>query len=172
MFLIHFIDQLATLNGLVKLQVDKNDVLMVRFGLGLGKMDRLGLSALKSLEEIYVKNCDITDLPALSNELTNLKCIRFDSASIEDIMLLIEQSSELQKIKIEIIQHGMHFSRDTNVIDLLAMNKEREKLPSAQKVTLYVDEAIYLATKWAMKGTDFGLIQVKRFLSFEWDSDF
>lgn len=58
------------------------------------------------------------------------------------------------------------------VIDLHALNKEREKLPDAQKITPYIEEDNYLATKWAFGETDFGLIRMKKHTSYEWKHDF
>lgn len=37
------------------------------------------------------------------------------------------------------------------------MDRERQQLQNAPKITIYVEEEIYLATKRAMEGTDFGL---------------
>lgn len=61
---------------------------------------------------------------------------------------------------------------DTKVLSLPAMNREREKLHGAQKMTIYVREDIYLATKWALIKNQFSLIRLKRIDSFEWIHDF
>lgn len=52
-------------------------------------------------------------------------------------------------------------------INLDRLNRERAKLPNAEKITLYVDERLYLATKWTRRETDLPFIRLKRFESFE-----
>lgn len=138
----------------------------------------LSFSALESLEELSTFKSDtVADLEILPNNLINLKRIYFNYASIDDIKPFIKQSVEMQKIR------GDHldYNKDTIVFDLRALNKEREQLalnrqqeqfPEVEKITLYVGEDIYLAIKWALGETDFGLIRLKRKLLFEWVHDF
>lgn len=47
----------------------------------------------------------------------------------------------------------------------------RGKLFGAKKIMLYVKEDIYLATKWAYKMTDFGLIEIMRTSSHPYDEE-
>lgn len=70
------------------------------------------------------------------------------------------------------LQDGTQFSTFNNIFNLIALNNARRQLADAQKITIYVKEEIYLATKWAMKETDFDLIRIKRYESFEWHHDF
>lgn len=58
------------------------------------------------------------------------------------------------------------------VIPLTALNKERKNLPGAKKVTLYVEEYIYLATKYFIQQTDLDLISLKCIESYRWEHDF
>ncbi|XP_055306450.1 uncharacterized protein LOC129570761 [Sitodiplosis mosellana] len=57
------------------------------------------------------------------------------------------------------------------VLNLVALNKERGKLPNARKVTIYVRDDVFLATKWATKNGDTHLkyIEMKRSDSYEWN---
>lgn len=134
--------------------------------------NELAFSSFKNLEELRLPNIELGGSEILANDLINLKGIHFIRASIDDIMPFIKRSVKMQKIKVNRLAAGIHFNTRTKVIDLLALNGEREKLPDAAKITLYVDEEIYLATKWAMKENDFGLIRLKRETSFEWYHDF
>lgn len=109
-----------------------------------------------------VSGKSVADLEILPNNLINLKYIRFASASIDDIMPFIRRSVDLKRISIYEFEAGVHFNTDTHVIDLLALNREREKLPDADKITLYVDERIYLETRWAIKETDLKFIRLRR----------
>lgn len=154
------IDQLTNVNELIK-------VLFFFFS------DPFALSPLKNLEEIYVDRSKyIADLEILPYNLINFKRIHFYAASIDDIMPLIKRSVKMQRIKVDILEGGVHFNENTKVIDLLTLNRTREQLTDAKKMTLYVTDRIYLATKWAMKGTDFGFIRLKRLSSYEWHHDF
>lgn len=74
-------------------------------------------------------------------------------------------------ITIEWLEAGAHFIPKTKVVNLLALNREREQLPGAQKITLHVDEESYLATKWAFGETDLKFIRLKRNTSY-WDNDY
>lgn len=141
------------------------------------------ISALTNLEEICVYDRkDIADLEDLSNNNpVNLNRIHFNYASIDDILPFIRRSVGMQKIKVDCLAAGVHFNSQTKVINLRALNKEREQLAlnqkcdllsHVQKILLYVDEKVYLATKWAMNGNDFGLVQMKRKESSNWHHDF
>ncbi|XP_031633874.1 uncharacterized protein LOC116347437 [Contarinia nasturtii] len=80
-----------------------------------------------------------------------------------DILRIIQQLKNLRKIKI------LGF-RSAEILELNVLNREREKLADARKVTIYVPDAVYLATKWATKNgtTNLNLIEMKRANSYEW----
>lgn len=148
------INQLATLNVLVKLQV--------------ACIDSVKLSSLNSIEELYVgESQNIADLSDLAMNLQNLERIEFFTAFSDEILAFIRHSVKLKKVRVFDFGDGIHFNTDTKIVDLVALNKEREQLNGAQKLTFYVKEDIYLATKWALKATDFSLIRLKREKSFE-----
>lgn len=154
-----FIDQLASLTGLVKLYVSQPE-------------EQIELSALKNLEELFIISSDqIIDFRALATNLTNLKMIHLNYASSDEIVPFISQAVKLEEIVIEFLQDGIK-QNENIIIDLFALNKAREKLDGAQKVTLYVRENIYLETKRAVKHTDFHLINLKRIESYRWSHDF
>lgn len=54
----------------------------------------------------------------------------------------------------------------------LNVNEEREKLKGACRVTLFIDEKVYLPTKWAMNGKEFRLIEIRRTSSHRWGHQF
>ena len=118
---------------------------------------------LKNLEDLHIwEYKSIVNYEILANELINLQRLYLTEANFDGIMGFIRKSVKIHTIKMHYIQTGAHFNGDTMVIDLLALNKVREKLPNAQKITLYVEEEIYLATKWAFGEIDFRLIRLKR----------
>lgn len=156
------INQLATLNGLTKLHIAKYK-------------KPYAFSSLNKIDELHVEKSDcIADLEILPNNLINLKRITFNRAGIDDIMPFIRRSVELQTITVRSLLKGRYFKKasiDNSVIDLLALNRERQKLPDAQKITLNCFECVYAPTKRAMRGTDFELIRLKRQYFIRWNDD-
>ena len=150
------IDRSASLNGLNKLILCARDTSSLTF------------SALHNLEELHMHHKDfIVDIDNLPNALINLKSVYFNTASFDSIMLFIKRSVEMHTIRVRNLKVGIHFNKETGIIDLPALNRERallipEQVEVVQKVTLYVIEQIYLATKWAFGETDFGLVRLKR----------
>lgn len=149
--------QLAMVNGLVKLDLIVPD-------------KRIALSALKNLEEVHLYHSDlIIDAENTAINLINLKRIQFHSASMDQIMPFIRRSAALQKIEINYLDAcSIYFNSDTSVIDLAALNRERHHLADARKVTLYCEEEIYLATKWAMNETNLEFVRLSRIKSFDY----
>lgn len=151
-------EQLSELNGLVKLQY-------------YGKMD-FTLSALKNLEELCIFGDEnITDAENASINLVYLKRLYFSAANIDAITPFIRHSVRLQKIIVANLRSGIYFNEDTEVIDLVALNRERRKLVNAQKITLYVHGETYVATKWALRETNLESIRLMRysFSIIDWD---
>lgn len=156
------VDQLATLEGIVKLYLGGRSI-----------WADIAISALSSLEELCLDECNrITDLETAAIQLSRLGRIHFKYASLDDIWPFIRQARRVKKIKVENLSEGIHFSHSNNVINLVALNEEREKLADAQKLTIYVKEKLFLATKWTLKEIDFRSIRLKREESYEWIHDF
>lgn len=156
------IDLLVGVRGLVKLHCHST-----------GYKDHVAVAALTNLEELCVTySIRISDLKLLPDTLLKLKCIQFFEASSDDILPFVCRAAKMNKIEVETLLHGSHFNERDNVLNLLALNDEREKLVTARKITIYVNEDVYLATKWAMKQTDFSLIEIKRITSLNWKHSF
>ncbi|XP_055301890.1 uncharacterized protein LOC129568249 isoform X2 [Sitodiplosis mosellana] len=154
------IDKLASMNSLMKLRAKSDS-------------QHFTLSALINLEELCIsKSCLISDLKSLPLILNNLKMIHFGEASSDDILAFISRAVKVNKIKVLFLLSGAHFDKFTNILDLSALNKAREKLAVASKVTIYVAETVYLATKWVMEKTDYSLIEMKRIDSYDWQHEF
>lgn len=58
------------------------------------------------------------------------------------------------------------------VIDLTALNEERSKLNGATKVIIYVEERIFLATKFAKANIELSLVMLKRAKAVKWTHHF
>lgn len=156
------IDSATTIRGLVKLCI------------GL-LCYPVSLSNFVNLEELCIRQArQINNLEMLAKNFKNLKRIYFTRANIDHIMMFVTRTATLKAMKVEILTGLCNFweKPKTNVIDLLALNRAREQLEGAEKVTILVDNEVYMATKWAMKETDLRLIRLKRCTSIEWDVDF
>lgn len=155
------IDQLASLEALVTLHLDC-------------ERKNITLSALKNLEELYVDNSKyITDLSATATNLRNLKEIYFYQTSFDDIRTFIHRSMGLRKITLHKPTYSYYVYRysDYEPIDIVTLNIDRMKLPNAMKTTIYVEDGMFLAIKWAHKETDLSLIRLKRIDSFRCGED-
>lgn len=127
----------------------------------------IALSAFTNLEEICIVDGSIIDVERASISLVNLKRIRFRKVNIVDIMPFIRRSARLKQLAVASVEP----LRNTDVIDLAAMNRERQKLANANKITFYVNEQVYLANKWALRELDLKLIRLTRLTYCEWDDD-
>lgn len=153
------LNQLPTVNGLWKLHTPQ-------------LKHHVTLPSLKNVQELCVhESTKITNFESLVNYLVDLKRIHIFYARFNDIVPLIRASATLEEVKVDLLGQGIHFSEDTKVIHLAELNRERKKLRNARKITFYVREGVYLATKFALHRTDFSLICIKRLESIEWDQD-
>lgn len=136
--------------------------------------DRITFPKLNNLEELYVDDSEhVVNFKMMVNVCINLKRIHFLLAGMDDIMPFIKRSADMQAIKVEVLGSVDNFNANIGIIiDLLALNKERSKLPDARKITLYVEERHYLATKWAIKEIDLEYIRLRRKQSFDWHHNF
>lgn len=92
----------------------------------------------------------------------NLKRFWIYGASVDDIFPLIRHSRHLK----EILVFRFHCVYKS-VLNPTTLNAERNKLNGAEKLTIYVNERIYLATKWASKSINLDLIEIKRTVSYD-----
>ena len=126
---------------------------------------------LTNLKELCIGcTINITDMNALAKSLVNLEQIQFLVAHSNQIVPFVRHSTKLTKIKVKSLKEET--SRDGNVLDLTAWNKERGKLVGARKIVVYVEEDVYLATKWTLNDIDRSLIQLKRTESHDSNHDF
>lgn len=112
---------------------------------------------------------DRASLETIANTLVALERLSvYYVNSVNDVLPFIQRSTKLRTIRIRTSVHG-----NTNeIMNLPRWNEEREKLAGAFKVTIYVDEDIYLATKWATNKTNYDFVEIKRLTSYEWHNDF
>ncbi|XP_055297718.1 uncharacterized protein LOC129566123 [Sitodiplosis mosellana] len=155
-----FVDGLSSLKSLVRFTVMK---------IG-GMVDLSSLVNLKVLKfsTMRIGNCiNIANKPALAQSLENLNEVHFNAAGIDDILPFVHLSPKLKKIGV-ILKLG---ENPNQAIDPVAMNREREKLLTktlyVSKVTIYIPQSNYLATKWKTTEIDLKLIEIKRVESID-----
>lgn len=137
---------------------------------------------MNSLTDLYVHVCDNTcnsysnlnELNmSIANKFPNIETIEFRAASSDVILDFVRHSPKLRNITVWALSAGTHFSQ--NVLNLNAINEERQGLAGskgARKVQFYVQECIYLATKWKEAVTDLKKIQMRRIESSMCEHDF
>lgn len=146
-------EQIAVLQGLDKLYLS-NYIAYAIF-----------LPHLNDLKELSFRSCpEFFEVEIIAAKFASLERVFFEQANPSDILPFVHRLVNLNKINVN------HFKNDdkTNLIlDIQSMNDERDKLPEAQKVTIFVEENVYLHTKWAMKPINLRLVELKRCESFE-----
>lgn len=151
------IQQLAQLESLVKIYL-RNFV---------GGISFLPLSSVKELA-IYL--CPVyNDLKPLAIDLINVERVYFWKAAPKHILPFIRHSKKLKKIKIQNLDDENGLGR---ILNLSKMNRVRGKLNGARKVTIYVKESTFLATKWATNNEEFEYVEIKQTESYHWEHHF
>lgn len=85
--------------------------------------------------------------------------------TIEQLITFI---SNCPKLKYFMISHLVN----ENPLDLISLDRERKKLAGACKTTIYVDEKVFIATKWTTGITNYGLIELKCLQARDWALNF
>lgn len=151
------IDQIKMLHALNKLKINYTS-------------DRSGgdISDLVQLREIsIVRLTELHDINGVAKKCVNLEKILTRQATIDQILPFIRQSPKLIRIKVYQLSLGTHFNR--NILDILSkVNKERKQLKGASKITLYVSDTVYVATKYAIRQINrLDMIEIKRAESYK-----
>lgn len=135
-------------------------------------VDWISVSNLKELR----LNCDRTRFniniyeSGIVKSYPDLERVSLKTARVDDILQFVRGSPKLNKLRIEYF-HPLA-EEEESAIDLSAWNCQRATLARAQEVTIYVEEDVFLAIKWAKHKTDYSLIRLKRLQSVDWGNDF
>lgn len=121
------------------------------------------LSVLVDLKELGIGEIsEITNKEGLVENLRNLEFLQLTYATVDDIMPFIRFLPKLNTIVM------FNFKGNgTYVLEIEKLNEVRSNLDKARKITIYVEERVYLATKWTKNGTSSSLIEIKRGTSYE-----
>lgn len=144
-------EQLTSVHGLERLSIRQFS-------------ESFSLPQLSHLKELTILDgSNAKDMDILAENLVNLERVILQNASVRDILPFICHSVKLNKVK---------FVPNTNetILKLATLNEKREKLTGARKVTIYVPDNIFLATKWKTNNgvTNLNMIEIKRADSYEW----
>lgn len=110
---------------------------------------------------------DILDMEHLNSKLDHLERIHFKEASLYDVLPFVQKLVKLKIIAIEKTKFNLSF-----IMNLDSINRQRELLHDAQKVTLYIDETVYLETKKFISVVNFSKLELKRAQLYEWNHHF
>lgn len=150
--------QISSLNGLEKLYLAN------RF---LDDADQIILPLLnfKEFALNYGKNSDHLD--TVAQNLMEIERIYLGQATSNAILPFIRYSRNVNVIKVDELTDGSHF--DKNVIDLVALNRYRNELAGACKVTIFVKENIFIETKRTNSNTNHNLVELRRSEAYHWE---
>lgn len=105
-------------------------------------------------------NCghDIKSPVRFAQNLISVERIRIQEAAIIDILPFIRYSTQVEVLHVERLLYPFGIRS----VDVVALNKERAKLDGVCKLTIFVKEDNYLATKWASLPTKCPLVELDR----------
>lgn len=128
------------------------------FGYNRSKIDLLPF--LSNLEELEMYVNDDDNLETIATHLPNLYRISIRRASFVRILPFFHRCPKLIEIRIVVLENDEVFFGE-DVIDLLALNKERKKLRNARKIMIFINERIFLLNKWK-QNINLNLIKLNR----------
>lgn len=130
------------------------------------RLERVALSELNFLTNVvhfvFSDSRFIIDIETVATKCECLKRIHFGKSNLSHVKMFIGGNLKLQQIRIEWFMNDFGIREKMKVLNLIELNKERAKLSNAKKITLFVQEPVYLATKRAMRETELEFIKLKR----------
>lgn len=120
---------------------------------------------------IEFNTCEYIDLQNMdylaTNQFKNLRRATFECILFSDLLEFIRKLVNLTKVKVKCF-----YDLEYLILNLSALNQEREQLDGAKRMVVYLPEHVYLATKWNSKGDAFSLIDIRRASSDQWSHHF
>lgn len=129
-----------------------------------------GLSKVKELVTDDVISTLTDYMNDMAHALVNIERIQLGAVTLSEMLTFINRCAKLTKMDIRKIYRDDKVEVDT--LDIVALNNARKQLEGARKLTLYVPEQVYLATKRIGNETKLDLIELKRRESHHWDNEF
>lgn len=130
------------------------------------------LPLLTNLKELSLYNFPVRNLEGLPNNLPNVQRICICGPYLDMILPFVHRCPTLKQIKVRPLWYGAFGNPEgTDTINLQALNNQRKKLTNAQKITIFVNEEIYLTYKWKQE-TNFSLVELERDLAWKQSNPF
>ncbi|XP_031637262.1 uncharacterized protein LOC116349803 [Contarinia nasturtii] len=106
------------------------------------------------------------DVDVLAQELTRLESLYICRATYGDILAFTRYATKLNRI---ILKDTLNL--DAKRIKVVTLNEERKKLKNARKLTIYLPDDVFIASKWATVNgeTDLKFVKIQRSDSYRWD---
>lgn len=125
------------------------------------------LTSLRELAIRYDASSNEIEVLAMAKSLEQLEGLYLANATFETILPFIRHSKQLREIMF-LLKNQNELGGQS--IDLVTLDKEREQLVDAKKVTIFVPDNILLETKWTIKNgqIDLKLVEMRRSTSIEW----
>lgn len=137
------------------------------------KMHSFALAPLVSLEQLFILNkAQISDVDVALGQLDKLNDIYFAEDSMDNILPFIQRLPKLRNLSLNCTKNVAQFNGDKRTLNLTALNEERKKLTKATKLTIYLQEKIYFATKKSFKWIKLEFIEIKRMEAYQGFNDF
>lgn len=169
--------------------------LHLRYGSILNQLSLDQIAQVNALETVHLKGnpgsvlprlCNLKELHTFTgnlnmeksaNNLLNLEKIVFWDTNIEDVVSVIRKSVKLKEIRIRTLNEIGRFSAHFNakrffhqsVLNITALDEQRKQLKGAVKITIFISEDIFVATKWSMNETSRSSIELKRVMLHDWN---
>lgn len=125
------------------------------------------LSRLVNLKELWMLEYHhATNMETLAINASKIERIYLQKATTDHIRLFFQHSKKLKSVKVYEMIGGDLLKG--GVLNLYALNLERETLRAVRRVSVCVQENIYLATKKRRKNQNLGLVEIARWNSDEW----
>lgn len=132
----------------------------------------INLSHLIHLKELHIHGYQSIygGMETLAMNLTKLERLYLYEAKTDDLVPFFRHSIKLNSFKV-IRYYGGNLING-HALNLFALNRQREQLNGARKICLYVNEKIYLATKWKLNNLHLSLVQIAREESTSFGNEF
>lgn len=124
------------------------------------------LSPLMNVKQLDLKSIEGRDFEIY---FPKLERISFAFASYDNICWILRCAPKLKQIKVFTFKGKSHSG---GPLDLIALNNERKQVNGACKVSIFVDEKVFVATRWTFENINLSYMEMKRLHSTEWNEDF
>lgn len=148
---INDIDEVASLHSLEKLSI-------------INFMHSYSLRPLTLVKELIIINgVERIDVEQLAEQCVKLEKLYLGVNTVDDFLPFVRRSAKLNKLTLI-----MHHTENLDIV-MSALNEERQKLPGARKLIIYVPDHIFVDTKRTTRNGDVNLSSIELRRGEEYD---